>query len=741
MDLFTLVASLTLDSSKYEKGLDDSERRASSFGDKVKTGLSTAAKVGVAALAATTTAAVAFGKSAVDVGRNFDSSMSQVAATMGFTVEELNTAGSVAAETYNQLRDFAQQMGSETVFSASQAADALNYMALAGYDAQTAMQMLPNVLNLAAAGSIDLARASDMVTDAQSALGLTLDETSQLVDKMAKASSKSNTSVEQLGEAMLTVGGTAKNLSGGTTELATVLGILADNGIKGAEGGTALRNMLNSLSAPTDKAAKLLDNLGVQVFDAEGNMRSLNDVFGDLGVAMDGMTQEERMNVISTVFNARDMKAAEAMLANVGDRYNELSGYIEDSAGAAEAMAAVQLDNLEGDITLFKSAMEGAQIVLSDQLSPTLREFVQFGSSAVSELSTAFKEGGLTGALDAMSNIMTEGLNLIISKLPSFIEAGVGILMAIVDGLINNLPTIVDAAIQIATMLMDTLIENLPKMVDAALELIVALANGLIEALPQLIPALVDVIMTIVEKLTEPDTIVLLINVALQLLLALAEGLIRAIPRLISAIPTIIMNLVSALVRSAPQIAAAGVQLIGALVRGIISSVSAVIGAAGQIVSKIREAISGVVSSALNWGKDLINNFIGGIKQKASNLWSEVKNIAGGIKSFLGFSEPEKGPLSNFHTYAPDMMALFAKGIRDSEHVVTDQISKSFDFSDVIGKDDLTVQRNVTNKGTRQINGLTINVYPTPDMDEDDLVEKMMVRIQEETEKEEASVS
>ena len=167
--------------------------------------------IGGAAVAGTA-AVTAFAKSAVSAGADFDASMAQVAATMGTTVDKIG-----------DLRDFAQQMGSTTAFSATEAADALNYMALAGYDAETSMKMLPNVLNLAAAGGIDLASASDMVTDAQTALGLSLDETSAMVDQMAKASSKSNTSVQQLGEAFLTIGANARNVSGGTEELSTVL--------------------------------------------------------------------------------------------------------------------------------------------------------------------------------------------------------------------------------------------------------------------------------------------------------------------------------------------------------------------------------------------------------------------------------------------------------------------------------------------------------------------------------------
>ena len=163
--------------SEASAGLSEAgESGGSAFGKGLKNGLKA---VGIAAAAASA-AVGAIGTASVQAGREFDASMSQVAATMGVTTDEIG-----------ELRDFAQEMGRTTAFSATEAADALNYMALAGYDAQTSMDMLPTVLNLAAAGGIELASASDMVTDAQSALGLSIDETSELVDKMAKASSKS----------------------------------------------------------------------------------------------------------------------------------------------------------------------------------------------------------------------------------------------------------------------------------------------------------------------------------------------------------------------------------------------------------------------------------------------------------------------------------------------------------------------------------------------------------------------
>lgn len=625
MDLFDLVAKITLDSSEYERGLDEARNKGAEWGGTLKT----AAKVGAAALTAATTAVTAFAGASVNVGMGFDQSMSQVAATMGTTVDQIE-----------ELREFALQMGSSTAFSASQAADALNYMALAGYDAETSMAVLPNVLNLAAAGGIDLARASDMVTDAQSALGLSVEEAAIMVDQMAAAASASNTSVEQLGDAFLTIGATARNMSGGTEELSTVLGVLADNGIKGAEGGTHLRNMILSLQNPTDDAAAALDSLGIAVYDSDGNMRSMIDIIEDLQGGLDGMDQASKDAIVSGIFNKTDLAAVNALLGTSSKRFDELTGRIENSAGAAEQMAATQLDNLAGDVTLFKSALEGAQIVLSDQLTPNLREFVQFGTDAISRLSIAFQEGGLSGAMNALGTILSDGLSMIISNLPTFINAGVQLLSSLGEGLLSNLPLLVDAALQI----------------------ILTLADGVAEHLPEMIPTIVEVILAIVEKLTAPDSISALIRAALQIIIALATGLINAIPTLVSRIPQIIASIVKGLAAGWGQIKSAGIDL----------------------VRQIGNGIASVAADAWRWGRDLIDNFIGGIWQSAQNLWNTLSGIGQGIRNFLGFSEPKEGPLSNFHTYAPDMMKLFAQGIKDNEHLVTDQLAKSFSFESTI---------------------------------------------------------
>ena len=315
----------------------------------------------------------ALGTAAVKTTADFDSSMSQVQATMGITADSMSELNGESVNTVDSLRALAKQMGSETAFSASECADAMNYLALAGYDTQEIYDTLPTVLNLAAAGGIDLASASDMVTDAMSALGMETSEADTMVDQMAKTASTTNTSVAQLGNGILTIGATAKSIKGGTAELNTALGILANNGIKGAEGGTALRNVILSLQNPTDKAAACLNDLGVQVYDSEGNMRSMNDILGDLNASMDGMTAAEKSNIISQIFNKTDLAAVNSLLANTGDTWDSLQQSIEQSGGAAQQMADTQLDNLSGQITILKSALEGLAISFGEILMPKIR--------------------------------------------------------------------------------------------------------------------------------------------------------------------------------------------------------------------------------------------------------------------------------------------------------------------------------------------------------------------------------
>lgn len=569
MDIFDLVARLRLDSDDFDDGLNDARNSAKNGGSKIGKALGTAAKVGGVALAAASTAAVSFGKSSVEAGMTFDSSMSQVAATMGDNAEKMVDYNGETMKSIDALREYAQEMGRTTAFSASESADALNYMALAGYDAETSMQMLPNVLNLAAAGGMDLARASDMVTDTQSALNLSLEETTVMVDQMAKASSTTNTSVEQLGDAMLTIGATARSVKGGTAELSTVLGILADNGIKGSEGGTHLRNAILSLQTPTKDGTEALAQLGMtydDMYDSAGNLRSLPDIFLQLQGAMEGMTQQSKDAIISGIFNKTDLAALNALIGTDAERWDEVTTAIEGSKGAADKMAATQLDNLAGDITLFKSALEGAQIAISDQLTPGIRDLVQFGTDSLSTLTAAFQEDGLGGAIDALGGIIDDGLGMLIDAVPDVIDAGLKLLDGVITGIVDNLP----------------------KLVDTAFDIIFKLSDGIIEALPELIPALIEVVLKIVEKLTDPDTLDKLINAAFKILGALGEGLINAIPTLVAEVPKIIKNLVDSFASYGPDLVEGGKALMKSLGDGFTEKFEEIKSSLSGIVDKIK---------------------------------------------------------------------------------------------------------------------------------------------------------
>lgn len=357
------------------KQSDAALQKIAANGEKLKTVGDNISSAGQKMLPVTA-AVTGLGTAAVTTAANFESSMSQVQATMGVTKDVMSTVEGQSVNTMDTLSKLAKKMGSETAFSAKECADALNYLALAGYDTQQMCDTLPTVLNLAAAGDIDLASASDMVTDAMSALGMGVSESEKMVNQMVKTASSTNTSVAQLGEGILIIGATAKSIKGGTAELNTALGFLANNGIKGAEGGTHLRNVILSLQNPTNKAAAQMDALGVSVYDSNGNMRSLNDILGDLNKSMDGMTSADKANIIATIFNKTDLASVNALLANTGDTWDSLQSSITNSAGAAQQMADTQLDNLQGQITILKSALEGLAISFGELLMPAIKQIV-----------------------------------------------------------------------------------------------------------------------------------------------------------------------------------------------------------------------------------------------------------------------------------------------------------------------------------------------------------------------------
>ncbi len=762
-----------------ENNLRDLERQAgqsavalqkiAATGEKLKTvgdNISSAGKK----LLPVTAGVTALGTAAVSTAANFESSMSQVQATMGITKDAMSTVNGESVNTMDTLSALAKKMGSETAFSASECAEALNYLALAGYDTQQMCDTLPTVLNLAAAGGIDLAAASDMVTDAMSALGMGVDEAGTMVDQMAKTASTTNTSVAQLGEGILTIGATAKTVKGGTAELNTALGILANNGIKGAEGGTHLRNVILSLQNPTDKAAACMEKLGLDVYDSEGNMRSLNDILGDLNTSMDGMTAAEKSNIIGQIFNKTDLSSVNALLANTGTTWDELQQSIIDSGGAAQQMADTQLDNLQGQLTILKSALEGLAISFGELLMPAIKTIVGWVQKFVDWLN-GMDEG--TKKVVTTIALLAAALGPVLIVIGKVVSA-VGTIMTIVPkvaGVINTVKTAFAALnttmlanpifliIAAITALVAAFIylwntnedfrqfwinlwenvkevaiavwEAIKNFFSAAWEAISSTAqavwngikdffSGLWEGIKTIFSTVVEVIKTIITTYFNIyktiittvlnaiktvfttvwngiKTVVTTVVTAIQTFITTAWNAIKnTVTTVLNAIKTVITTVWNAIKSAVTSVVNGIKSTITSVWNGIKSTVSGVVnsikntvttvfnniwsgikGTMGKIVSSIKEGFNNAISfitslpsKALQWGKDMIMGIVNGIKSCIGAVGDAVSSVANRIKSFLHFSVPDEGPLTDYESWMPDFMKGLAKGIEDSKSMV-----------------------------------------------------------------------
>lgn len=613
MDLLDLYAKLSLDTSDYEQRLSAVENKTKSSGGTLGKVMSTAGKVIAGGIAAGTAGVVAFAKSSACTGMEFDTAMSQVAATMGVTTDEIS-----------DLTATAKTMGATTQFTATQSAEALNYLALAGYDAETSAKTLPTVLNLAAAGAMDLGSASDMVTDAMSAFGLGADYAETMVDQMAKTASSSNTSVSQLGEAMLQIGATGKSVAGGTVELSTALGILADNGVKGAEGGTHLRNIIMSLQSPTDKASKLMESLGIQVYDSDGKMRPLNDTLNDLNAAMDGMTNEQRDGIINQIFNKTDIASVNALLANSGDRWNELSEAIENSGGAAAQMAETQMDNLEGSMTYLSSATDGLKLAFYNTFSDKAKSGVDSVTAGVTELTEAMESDGIDGFIDKLGELVPGAVQALVSKLPQLISVGMKLTGHILQGVLQAAPTLASGMVTIAGQLVSSLLQGLPQMWQAGLQLINNLSDGIGQNITKVINQGLPIIAQFSGNIRQSAG--QLIDAGLNLIMNIAQGLIDGIPALVQNVPIIVENIAGIINDNAPKVLATGVAIIGQLVMGLIKAIPSIVKAIPSIIKAIVSVIT-----AFNWlnlGKQIITGLANGIKAMVGG----VQTVAGSIK-------------------------------------------------------------------------------------------------------------
>ena len=372
-DVGSAVGYLDLDISGFLSGLQSAQSQANTASKNIATtignNLQSAGKsmtsAGSTLTKTVTTPVLGFGTAAVKVTSDFESAMSKVSAISGATGGDLDA-----------LNKKAQEMGAKTKFSATESAEAFTYMAMAGWKTEDMLSGIDGIMSLAAADGLDLATTSDIVTDALTAFGLSASDSGHFADVLAKASSNANTNVSMLGESFKYAAPVAGALGYSAEDTAIALGLMANAGIKGSQGGTALRGSLTRLIKPTDDAAALMEQYGLSMTNADGSMKSLGEVMNMLRDKLGGLTEAEQAQVAAQIFGQEAMSGMLAIINASDSDYAKLTDAIYDADGAAQQMADTMLDNLSGQLTLLKSALEGLAIQFGEILMPYIKQFV-----------------------------------------------------------------------------------------------------------------------------------------------------------------------------------------------------------------------------------------------------------------------------------------------------------------------------------------------------------------------------
>lgn len=455
-----------------------------------------------------------------------------------------------------------------------------------------------------------------------------------------------------------------------------------------------------------------IDAMGRGMMTLSKQAESNSDAFQKLGISTQDLAELNKEDLFAKTIEGlqalgegteRDALAAELF----GGSAKELGPLLNSSAEDVEEMKR-QVNELGGvmdDVSVknaaaFQDALQNMQTALNGVKRSFLSDFLPSFTKVIDGLTKIFSDDSKGGVKK-----INEGINEIISslsaKIPDFLEIGFSIIEGLITAISENLPTLVEKGSDILLNgVIPGIIENLPMLIETAFSIIAQLATSIGEALPELIPAAVGMLIQIAESII--DNVDMLIDAGISIIIGLIEGLVQAAPMLIEKIPQIVVKLVEAVIRNAPKMIEGAKAIITKWIEGVKAEFVAIINVGKELVEKIGEGIKSLWSTVVNWGKDIINkvweglksvisnartwgadmikNFSDGIMSRMNALLEKVKSLAAKIKSFLGFSEPEEGPLSDFHTYAPDMMNLFMKGIEDNKRKLTDTVANAFDF-------------------------------------------------------------
>lgn len=613
MNVMELFVTLAIKDTAYKQGLKDAEGNASSSTSKIGGAFKAVGKVAKTAMVAGSAAAVAFTKTSIDAGMNFDTAMSQVAATMGTTVDKI---GNVKAK--------AEEMGRTTKYTATEAAEGMNILAQAGLSADEQISGIGTVLNLASAGAMSLEESASYTAGAVKGFGDSMSNASYYADLMAKGATLANTDVRGLGEAFSGSAATAKNYGQAADSVTLSLLRLAEQNVTGSEASTALNRAMADLYTPTDDASKALDQLGVSAYKSNGEAKDFNDLVDELNGSLQGMTAEQKNNALATIFTTQGLQAFNKMTASSDATVQKFWKGIQDSSGSAAQQAATQLDNLQGDITLLSSATEGLQLAFYNTFSGTIRGAIKGITSEVSGLAEAMESGGISGAL---SKLAQDAINFS-GQLPGLTKIGGDLINGLISSVTQNSGSITTAVGQLLNNLASTISTGLNVFTSVGVNLLTTIASGMTQGIPTFLGQALPMLTQFTESLRSNAG--KLINAGLTLIQNIAQGLINSIPVLIAYVPTIITNLAGIINDNAPKILATGVTIITNLAIGLVRAIP-------LLIVNLPKIITAIVSvfTAFNWfslGKNIVTGIIKGVKNLPSLLKTAAKNAVNGFK-------------------------------------------------------------------------------------------------------------
>lgn len=617
-----VVIDTSLNTGGFEKGI-------SALGGIASKGL-TASTVAISAVSAALSTCAGY---AIKVGSDFEAGMSNVEAISSASAQSVTTASGEMVDGLTALTEKAKEMGATTKFSATESSQALNYMAMAGWDAQAMYDGLAGIMTLAAASGEDLATTSDIVTDALTAFGMQASESGHFADVLAQVSASANTNVGLLGETFKYVAPLCGTMGYSAEDASIAIGLMANSGIKGSQAGTALKTAIANMAAPTKAMAAQMAALGIEITNSDGSSKSLMEVMQNLRTSFDGLSESEQAAAASTIFGKESMSGMLAVINASDEDFAKLTESIYNCDGAAEQMAATMQDNLQGQITILESGVEGLGIAVYEKLQEPLKNLAVKGQEYIGQLTDAFNSGGFSGLVSEIGNVLADAVSMVMTYAPKLVDAAVDCIDAFIGGISSALPAIAPAAVQIGTTLIEGIIKVVPQLLSAGVQLLTALVEGAASAAPQLIVAFVEAVAAVIEALIEQAPA--LLQAGMDLLQALADGILQSLPIIAEAAPELIQSLCDSVTETLPQLLETGLEIVNSLAEGLIQAAPQIATAAAQIITTLATFVIQNLPTIALAAVEIISTLADTLISSIPSLLKSVVDIMQGILGFV----------------------------------------------------------------------------------------------------------